>query len=862
MKKNLLAVFFTVTLCSGAAIAQRGGGGTADTANRRTGGFAGAATPRAAPRPYKSVITDKAITRNGLFKTHKIDDKYYFEIPDSLLGREILVVSRISKAGAEMRVADGYAGDQIGSTVISFEKGPLSRIFMRKISYATYSPDSTKSMYQAVKRSNIQAIAAAFNIAAYSPDSKGSVVDMTDYINGDNDILFFSSAQGKSRVRLGAYLTDRSYIESVKTFPTNIEIKTIKTYNLSAATTGFGARGGGGTPAPTGTGQPNPNLPSETVELNTSLVILPKVPMQARFYDERIGYFTTGYTDFDANPQGVKAIELIARWRLEPKAEDMAKYKRGELVIPKKQIIYYIDPATPKKWVPYLIAGVNDWQKAFEKAGFKEAIVAKMAPTPAQDSTWSLDDAAHSAIVYKPSETENASGPHISDPRSGEILETHINWFHNVMKLVHDWYMIQTAAVDPRARTMHFSDELMGDLIRFVSSHEVGHTLGLRHNWGSSSTTPVENLRNKAWVEANGHTPSIMDYARFNYVAQPEDNISKAGLYPRIGDYDKWAIEWGYKVLPNSPSPEAEKAILNKISVERLKDRHLWFGTESNPDDPHSQNEDLSDNAMKASTYGIKNLKVILAKLPEWTKEPNDGYDDLEGMYGQLTTQFGRYMGHVTKNIAGVYENPKTVEQVGKVYENVPAATQKEAMAFLDTQLFTTPTWLLNDYILSNTQGNGLLIVSGLQNTTLTRLLSNHTLYKLISAEAEDGARAYKISDFFTDINNSIFREVKANQAVDVYRRNLQKLYVEKLITLVKPTPPVDPAVAALAAGRRGGGAPRDADKESTDVVSVAKAQLKAINAMIKNSSITDSMTTYHLQDLSDRINDALNPKG
>ena len=860
MKKNLLTVFFTITVCSGVAVAQRGGGtATGDTTNRRAG-FVGAPTVRAAPRPYNTVITNKAITHNGLFKTHKIDDKYYFEIPDSLLNREILVVARISKAGAEVRAADGYAGDQIGETVITFEKGPSNRIFMRKISFRAYSPDSTKAMYQAVQRSNIQAIAAAFNIAAYSPDSKGSVIDMTDYINGDGDIFFFGSAQGKSRIRLGSIMADRSYIENVKSFPTNIEITTVKTYSLSAAS-GFGGRGGA--PAPAATPGAAAGNGSATVELNTSLLVLPKVPMKPRFYDERIGYFTTGYTDFDANPQGVKSIEMIARWRLEPRAEDMAKYKRGELVVPKKQIVYYIDPATPKKWVPYLIAGVNDWQKAFEKAGFQEAIIAKMAPTAKEDSTWSLDDAAHSAIVYKPSETENASGPHVSDPRSGEILETHINWYHNVMKLVHDWYMIQTAAVDPRSRSMHFSDELMGDLIRFVSSHEVGHTLGLRHNWGSSSTVPTEMLRNKAWVEANGHTPSIMDYARFNYVAQPEDNIGKAGLYPRIGDYDKWAIEWGYKLLPNAKTAEEEKPILNKVAVERLKDRRLWFGTETNPDDPHSQNEDLSDNAMKASTYGIKNLKVILAKLPEWTKEPNESYDDLENMYGQLTSQFNRYMGHVTKNIGGVYENPKTVEQVGKVYENVPAATQKEAMAFLDAQLFTTPKWLLNDFILSNTQGNGLLIISNLQNTTLTRLLSNHTLYKLISAEAEDGAAAYKISDLFTDLNGSIFREVKAGQAIDVYRRNLQKLYVDKLITLVKPTPPVDPALAALQAGsRRTGGAPRDAEKESTDVVSVAKAQLKAINAMIKSSASADSMTTYHLQDLSDRINEALNPKG
>jgi hypothetical protein len=862
MKKKLLAVFLTVTMCTGVAVAQRGGGagaGGGDTTGRRIPGALN--TPRSTPRPYKTVITDKAITRNGLFKVHKIDDKYYFEIPDSLLGREILVVSRISKAGAEVRAADGYAGDQIGETVISFEKGPANRIFMRKISYATYSPDSTKSMYQAVQRSNIQAISAAFNIAAYAPDSKASVIDMSDYINGDSEIFFFSSAAAKARIRLGNILADRSYVESVKAFPTNIEITTVKTYSLSAGGA-FGGRGGAPTPA---TGGGAVSQGSATVELNTSMVILPKKPMQARYFDNRIGYFTTRYVDFDANPQGVKNIELIARWRLEPKPQDMAKYKRGELVEPKKPIIYYIDPATPKKWVPYLMAGINDWQKAFEKAGFKNAIIAKMAPTAAEDSTWSLDDASHSAIVYKPSETENASGPHVSDPRSGEILETHINWYHNVMKLVHDWYMIQTAAVDPRARSMHFSDELMGDLIRFVSSHEVGHTLGLRHNYGSSSTVPTEKLRDKAWVEANGHTPSIMDYARFNYVAQPEDNITKAGLYPRIGDYDKWAIEWGYKILPNVKGPEDEVPVLNKIAIERLKDRRLWFGTEVNPDDPHSQNEDLSDNAMLASTYGIKNLKVILAKLPEWTKEPNQQYEDLTNMYGQLNTQFGRYMGHVAKNIGGIYENPKTVEQTGTVYEYTPVATQKEAMAFLDAQLFTTPTWLLDERILKDIDGNPVQIIARDQEAVLNRLIANHTLYKMIAAEAAAGATAYKITDFFGDMNNIVFKEVKASQAVDVYRRNLQKLYVSKLIDLVTPTPPVDPAAAAAAAGRRGGGAgSRDADKEYTDVLSVAKAQLRAINAMIKAAlpTTTDSMTTYHLQDLSERISQTLNPKG
>jgi hypothetical protein len=592
--------------------------------------------------------------------------------------------------------------------------------------------------------------------------------------------------------------------------------------------------------------------------LNASLVILPKVPMKPRYFDPRVGYFTVGYTDFDTNPQGVKDIDMIKRWRLEPKAADMAKYRRGELVEPVKPIIFYIDPATPKEWVPYLMAGVNDWQKAFEKSGFKNAIMAKMAPTSKEDSTWSLDDARHSAIVYKPSEIANASGPSISDPRSGEIMESHINWYHNVMKLVHDWYMIQASAIDPRAQRMNFSPELMGDLIRFVSSHEVGHTLGLRHNYGSSSTTPSEKLRDKAFVEANGHTPSIMDYARFNYVAQPEDNIKPKGIYPRIGDYDLWAIEWGYKMLPDAKSANAEVPVLNKLTMEKLKNNRLWFGTEVNPDDPRSQSEDLGDNAMISSNYGIKNLKRILTKFPEWTKANNEGYENLTTMYGQLTTQLNRYMGHVSKNVGGVFETPKTVEQGGTIYQRTPAAKQKEAMVFLDQQLFTTPTWLLDQSILDKIGEDPISVVSRLQAPTLNRLVSNNTLSKLITAEAADGAGAYKITDFFTDMQGIVFSELKTNTAIDVYRRNLQKNYVEKLIAIVKPTAPAASSIS-MVGGRLtvGGGAP-----SQSDVVSVVKGQLRELNTAIRSSTASATgLTKYHLEDLSDRIDNALRAK-
>ncbi|RYG19771.1 MAG: DUF5117 domain-containing protein, partial [Chitinophagaceae bacterium] len=433
MKKILTILLAVGTIAIANAQTRPGGAGGAVDTSRRAGGLP-AAGARAQPKPYATVITDKALTRKGMITTHKLDDKFFFEIADTTLGRDILVVSRISKSGAAIRAAQGYAGDQIGSTVIRFEKGPNNRIFLRKVSFDTYGPDSTTSMYQSLKNSNIQAIAAAFNIAAYTPDKKGSVIDMTEYINSDNDIFYFGSAGAKTRFRLGNQLADRSYILNVRSFPTNVEVTVVKTYAQTAATAGAGGGGFGGGGA----------SGSSTLELNASLVILPKVPMKARYFDPRVGYFAVGYTDFDLNPQGVKEIELVKRWRLEPKAEDMAKYKRGELVEPKKPIIFYIDPATPKKWVPYLIAGVNDWAKAFEKAGFKNAVMGKMAPTFAQDSTWSIDDARNSAIVYKPSEIANASGPSISDPRSGEIMESHVNWFHNVQKLVHDWYMIQT----------------------------------------------------------------------------------------------------------------------------------------------------------------------------------------------------------------------------------------------------------------------------------------------------------------------------------------------------------------------------------------------------------------------------------
>lgn len=845
LSRNMLTVL-AASLIAVASVAQQRPTQPPTTGNgsQTPGTAAPPSAPKTGPKPYKEVITDKAQTRKGLLWVHKIDDRWFFEIGDSLLGRDILVVNRISKAPIDTRSGFfGYAGDEINENVIRFEKGPNNKVFLRNISFSVYAKDSTKPMYKTVQNSNVQPIAAAFDIKAFSKDSTGSVIDLTDYINGDNDILFFASFF-KTFLRIGAVQADKSYIVDVKSYPINTEIKTVKTYSK--------------TPMPS----PIPGLPpagptgNATFELNSSIVLLPKVPMRPRYYDDRVAYFTTEYTDFDADPQGVKDISMITRWRLEVKEEDMEKFRRGELVEPKKPIIYYIDPATPAKWVPYLIQGVNDWQKAFEKAGFKNAIMGKLAPTKAEDSTWSLEDARNSAIVYKPSDIPNASGPHVHDPRSGEIIESHINWYHNVMRLLRNWYLIQASPSDPRARKAQFDDELMGQLIRFVSSHEVGHTLGLPHNMGSSSSVPVEKLRDKAWVEANGHTPSIMDYARFNYVAQPEDNISPAGLYPRIGDYDLWSIEWGYKPILGQ-TEEQEKQTLNDWVKARFANNRLRF-LHADGVDPRAQTECLGDNNMKASEYGIKNLKWILPKIQGWVNEKGENYENLGEIYNEVISQFSRYNGHVAMNIGGIFTDYKTTDQDGGVYTVVPKSQQKEAMGFLQKQLFETPSWLLDRSILDKISSPVSDRVSQLQDQFLGSLLSLGRLQRLVSSANRD-ASAYRLDEFMDDLKKGIWSELTTRRPIDVYRRNLQKAFVERLSAIVAPP--------TTSTGAAPGGfvisfGPQ-IDPKKSDILSVAKGTLRQLKAEIAAAIplYTDRMSRMHLQDLNERIDRVLNPR-
>jgi hypothetical protein len=801
------------------------------------------APPKAGPKPYKDVVTDKSITRKGLFNVHKVDDKWLLEIGDSILSRDILVVNRISKAPIDTRAGfTGFAGDEINENVIRFEKGPNNKIFLRNISYSVYSRDTTKPMYKSVQVNNVQPIAAAFDVKAYAPANDGSVIDITDFIAGDNDLFFFAPSI-KSALRLGGAQPDKSYILDVKTYPINTEIKTVKTYSKSPAPSPIPGM------APAGPGG------NATFELNTSLVILPKVPMKPRYYDDRVAYFTTEYTDFDADPQGVKDISVITRWRLEPKPEDVEKMKRGELVEPIKPIIFYIDPTTPAKWIPYLIQGVNDWQKAFEKAGFKNAIMAKVAPTKEQDSTWSLEDARYSAIVYKPSTIPNAMGPHVHDPRSGEIIESHINWYHNVMRLLRNWYLIQASPNDPKARKANFDDETMGQLIRFVSSHEVGHTLGLPHNMGASAATPVEKLRDKAWVEANGHTSSIMDYARFNYVAQPEDNIGAAGLYPRIGEYDNWSIEWAYKPIFDK-SEDEEKAILNDWVKARYSNPALRF-IHQDGIDPRAQTESLGDNNMKANEYGIKNLKWMMPKLQGWLNEKGEDYTNLKEVYDEVVNTFQRYIGHSVTYIGGVYTDAKTTEQAGNVYTVVPKALQKEAMAFINKQVLETPTWLLDKNILDRIASPTSDRISTLQDNVLGALIQNGRLQRLISA-ANRESNTYKPEEYMDDVKKAVFTELTTRKPIDNYRRNLQKAYVERVGALLAPAAPASSGGGFIMMMGGSGG-----DPKKSDIPSLLKGTLRSLKAEVAAAipAYSDRMTRYHLQDLNERIEKILNPK-
>lgn len=783
-------------------------------------------------QPYDKVITKEAKTDDGLFKVHKIDDSFFYEIPDSLFEREMLMVTRIAKTASGL----GFGGGKQNEQVLRWQKKD-KKVLLRVVSHNVVAADSLP-IHEAVVNSNFEPVLFTFPIKAISKDSLHTVIDVTDLFSKDIKPLGLPEWSRKN-YKVSRIENDLSYIESIKSYPLNIESRHVKTYNA------------GDPPSNSDTG-------TISIELNNSMILLPKVPMMRRMFDERVGWFTSNQTDYGLEDQRSKTVTYLDRWRLEVKDEDIEKFKRGELVEPKKQIVYYIDRATPEKWRTYIKQGIEDWQVAFEAAGFKNAIIAKDPPTVEEDPEWSPEDIRYSVVRYLASPIPNANGPHVSDPRSGEILESDINWYHNVMSLLRGWFFVQTAAINPDAQSPEFKDEIMGRLIRFVSSHEVGHTLGLPHNMGSSVAYKVEDLRSAEFTKKYGTAPSIMDYARFNYIAQPEDK--GVALMPDIGVYDKYAISWGYRPILDAKTPEDEKKTLDSWILKYAGDPMYRFGHQQAGDvvDPSSQTEDLGDDAMLASEYGIKNLKRIVPNLIKWTTKNGEGYDDLDEMYGHVISQFNRYMGHVSNNIGGVYEHYKTSDQAGAVYTYVDKNHQKRALDFIQNNLFETPEWLLDKEIFGRIEFAGSTErVRGLQERTLNNILSLGKMARMIENEALNGNEAYKLIDMTRDLRNGVWSELRSGKKIDTYRRNLQRAHIDRLEYLM---------TAENQSGRTNSPYVKSTavNTSQSDIRAVVRAELVSLQSAIRSGlgRTGDSMSRIHLQDALKRIDAILNPKG
>lgn len=791
-------------------------------------GGRGGRAPEPEIRPYERVITKDAKSDDGVFTVHRIKDRVYYEIPKTALGRDFLWVSQIAKT----TLGAGYGGQSAGNRVVKWERRG-DRILLRGVAYDMVA-DAKQPIARAVEAANYNPIVMAFNVEAEGKEGS-AVIEVTRLFT--TDVPEFS---GRSRVGARTFDAARSFVERTVSFPENIEIEATHTYNNPPTEGAAGGRGGPPAPAPGGRGGATPlRTGSHSVLMHYSMVLLPEKPMQPRLFDERVGYFSTSHLDYGQDEHRSPRRRFITRWRLEKKDPNAA------LSEPVKPIVYWIDPATPAKWVPYMKKGVESWQQAFEAAGFKNAVIAKEAPTAEQDPDWSPEDARHSVIRWLPSTTENASGPHVHDPRTGEILETDIQFHHNVMNLARNWYFVQAGAVDPRAKTLPLPDDLMGQLVQYVAAHEVGHTLGFQHNMKASSMYPAAKVRDARWVKENGHTPTLMDYSRFNYVAQPEDKIAVEDLIPKIGPYDKWATMWGYKPIAGATTPEAEKKTLDEWAKQQDTTPWYRFSTEgSTGSDPGELTEAVGDEDAVASTaLGMKNLERVAGMLmTATTTQAGEPFSDLEEVYARVLGQWALEMNHVAAIVGGYNSQQKHIGQTGVRFALIPRAKQEGAVKFLLDNAFHAPKWALNPEILRRIEPVGVLDrVEASQTRVLNSLLTSPRILRLVEQQAIDGPAAYAPLDFLADVRKGVFSEMYGGtaKAVDAYRRNLQRAYIETLSSRIN-----------------------GAQAQSDDVRAFFRGELKALDGDLTTGPgrPTDRESVLHFQDLKLQIARALDP--
>jgi hypothetical protein len=780
--------------------------------------------PASKIKSYDQVITKEAKSSKGLFTTHQVGDKYYFEIPKKHLGKDMLLVSQIAK------IPNGLGGGYVNAGTSSHEQLIVWEKFQEKIlikikSYAAVAPDSLP-ISLSVKANNYEPTLYAFDIETFSKDTSSIVIDVTKFYTSDIPAMSGLDASLRETHKVRNLDASRSFIRSVKSFPLNIEVLQDFTYNAT---------------------KPSATAYTETIsmQMNQSMILLPEKPMKPRLFDQRVGYFTQKQFDYGSEELKSDQKTYIQRWRLEPK--DMAAYKRGELVEPIKPIVYYLDPATPMKLRKHMKKGVENWQKAFEVAGFKNAIICKDPPTKEEDPDFSPEDIRYSVIRYVASTTRNAMGPSVSDPRSGEIIESDIIWYHNHLRSYRNRFLIETAASNPKARTLETSEEDIGEMMEMVISHEVGHALGFPHNMGASSSYEVENYRKADFTQKEGISASIMDYARFNYIAQPED---KGVRYIRqMGPYDDYAVNWGYRLLPDAKTPEDEVPTLNKWVEAKAGDARFRFGNQGTTFDPSSQTEDIGNDPVRASTYAVKNLKYVAKNLASWTSNQTNDYEDLIELNDELLSAWSRYVGHVTTTVGGVYEQYAKPNQQMASYVVVPKATQQTAVKWLLANAFSNVDWLINREVVTHQMMGYADRIRSLQASPLNRMLSFETFARLDNSGLS-AANAYKTVDLCQDLRQGLWLELATGAKIDGFRRNIQKAYVERMKYLLTEQMTPSPF------GRE------FYNVSQSDVRSIVRGELKTLLVSLQTAKgkYADKETAYHLADCIDRIQTALNP--